>query len=115
MTSDNDLRRAAHINARSCTCHPDDAPVPCQRGYALSVCKARAALRKKVAQIFREGGVIYGIPEDMADAAITVVLEEAARVASDDGHSHGCNCEYCYGHEHAAAAIRGLIKEKSDG
>jgi hypothetical protein len=25
-------------DSRSCTCHPDDAPVPCQRKYALSEC-----------------------------------------------------------------------------
>jgi hypothetical protein len=24
--------------ARTCTCHPDEAPVPCQRQYALSEC-----------------------------------------------------------------------------
>jgi hypothetical protein len=23
---------------RGCTCHPDDAPVPCQRKYALTDC-----------------------------------------------------------------------------
>jgi hypothetical protein len=27
-------------DARSCTCHPDDAPVPCPRRYALSECQA---------------------------------------------------------------------------
>ena len=27
---------------RSCTCHPDEAPIPCQRGYALNVCQMRA-------------------------------------------------------------------------
>jgi hypothetical protein len=77
--------------------------------------EARAALREKVFSITK----VCAEPckpdaNDCpcrvdADAAIAVVLEEAARVASDDGHSHGCNCEYCYGHEHAAAAIRGLI------
>jgi hypothetical protein len=52
---------------RSCTCHPDDAPVPCQRGYALSVCKARAALREKVATIC--GGNYIA-----ADAAIRALI-----------------------------------------
>jgi hypothetical protein len=75
--------------------------------------EARAALREKIIKLYADK---WGVTDAwLADAAIDVVLEEAARVASDDGHSHGCNCEYCYGHEHAAAAIRGLIKEKSDG
>lgn len=36
---------------RSCTCHPDEAPKPCQKRYALNECQAarierlRAALR----------------------------------------------------------------------
>lgn len=35
---------AANPDPRSCTCHPDDnPPVPCQRKFALSEC--RAALR----------------------------------------------------------------------
>lgn len=44
----------------------------------------------------------------LADAAIAVVLEEAAAVAETNHHPHGCNCEYCYGGEHAAAAIRAM-------
>ena len=37
-------------------------------------------LREAVAKIIRDGGVIDGIPEDMADAAIAVALKEAANV-----------------------------------
>jgi hypothetical protein len=121
MTSDNDLRRAAHINARSCTCHPDDAPVPCQRGCALSVCKSRAALREKVAKAMLakplnencepvpwvdatdEARDAYLIE---ADAAIAVCLEEAAKVAETsfvawpmDGAEQ---------RHHCAAAIRAM-------
>lgn len=45
-----------------------------------------------------------------ARAAIAVVLEEAAQ-AAETYHNPTCNCEVCYGHEQAAAAIRALVKE----
>lgn len=31
---------------RQCTCHPDEAPVPCERKYAYSECKAAAERRR---------------------------------------------------------------------
>lgn len=32
----------------NCTCHPDEAPVPCQRKYAFSECLAAAKVRDAV-------------------------------------------------------------------
>ena len=49
-----------------------------------------------------------------ARAAIAVVLEQAAKVA-ETYHNPTCNCEVCYGHEQAAAAIRALGTEPADG
>ena len=49
----------------------------------------------------------------IARAAIAVVLEEAAQ-AAETYHNPTCNCEVCYGHERAAAAIRALVKEPTD-
>jgi hypothetical protein len=88
-------------DARACTCHPDEAPVPCQRGYALSVCKAREALRERVATIC--GGNYIA-----ADAAIAVALEEAAKVAKKqlDYTAQRPNGVLS---RSIAAAIRGLI------
>lgn len=37
-----DSMRAAMAKPQSCTCYPDEAPVPCQRKYAFSECKAAA-------------------------------------------------------------------------
>jgi hypothetical protein len=77
--------------------------------------KPREALREKVVMATKAVPLNGQDPSEYLDqcfyAAIDVALEEAARVAADDGHSHGCNCEYCYGREHAAAAIRAM-KEK---
>jgi hypothetical protein len=100
--------------ARSCTCHPDDAPVPCQRGYALSVCKARAALRDRAIERHR-----LNPGTELLDAAIDVALEEAAKVCDDypkrdpaeDGNGY-------WAAEECAAAIRALItpgKEEREG
>ena len=47
-----------------------------------------------------------------ARAAIAVVLEEAAQ-AAETYHNPTCNCEVCYGHEQAAAAIRALVKQST--
>jgi hypothetical protein len=67
MTSDNDLRRAAHINAKKLV--PSD----------------RAALREKVARAIMKAWVNgRSTPDDFVsnatDAAIDAALEEAARV-----------------------------------
>ena len=53
-----------------------------------------------------ECSVHYFLPT--ARAAIAVALEEAAQ-AAETYHNPTCNCEVCYGHEQAAAAIRALI------
>lgn len=73
-------------------------------------------LRERVTSLIREGGVIYGIPEDMADAAIALIrreaLEEAARVA--EGHkSRGSSLDFHYPKpSEIAAAIRAMMKEE---
>jgi hypothetical protein len=41
--SDSPKHIVAVADSRSCTCHPSEAPVPCQRKYALSECKAAAS------------------------------------------------------------------------
>ena len=48
----------------------------------------------------------------MARAAIAVCMEEAAQ-AAETYHNPTCNCEVCYGHEQAAAAIRALVKQST--
>jgi hypothetical protein len=35
---------AVNPDPRSCTCHPDEAPVPCQHQYAYRACRERALL-----------------------------------------------------------------------
>lgn len=43
---------------RRCTCHPDEAPVPCQRQYALSDCVAAAQCDdREVMRLWRECGL----------------------------------------------------------
>jgi hypothetical protein len=32
---------------RPCTCHPDEAPIPCQEKYALTECIAAAVASRK--------------------------------------------------------------------
>jgi hypothetical protein len=34
------------VDPRNCTCHPSEAPVPCERKYAFSECLAAARARK---------------------------------------------------------------------
>lgn len=41
MTDTPNLLRIAE-DVRACTCHPDEAPVPCQKKYAFSECRAAA-------------------------------------------------------------------------
>lgn len=36
------FKRAQVDHHRSCTCHPSEAPTPCQRKYAFSECQAAA-------------------------------------------------------------------------
>lgn len=37
------------MSDRPCTCHPSEAPYPCQHGYALSLCLSRENERLKSA------------------------------------------------------------------
>lgn len=43
---------------RACPCHPDDAPTPCQHGYALSVC-LRSALLENEREVERLAALVY--------------------------------------------------------
>lgn len=36
-------------DTRSCTCHPDEAPKPCQKRYALNECQAARIERLEAA------------------------------------------------------------------
>jgi hypothetical protein len=121
MTSDNDLRRAAHINAEKL------------------MTSDRAALREKVAKAIAEtqdedweNPALFLVDandtaesareayRDMADAAIAVVLEEAAKVAEREGVTpytniaHGGPDWYRHG-RNIAAAIRAMKSSPGSG
>jgi hypothetical protein len=91
-SDDNDLRRAAHINAKKLV--PSD----------------RAALREKVVKLYADK---WGVTDAwLADAAIAVVLEEAARVADRERYNTATLTSLPPQSSAAfsiAAAIRGLI------
>ena len=69
-------------DTRSCTCHPDEAPKPCQKQYALTHCQAdriaqlEAALQRidKMEVYEADAAVILwakiGIMRDIAHAAL---------------------------------------------
>jgi hypothetical protein len=84
----------------------------------------RAALREKVARAIMKAWVNgRSTPDDFVstatDAAIDLVLEEAARVAAEKlGIKEGCKCDECSDACDAIAAIRALItpgKEEREG
>lgn len=94
MTSDNDLRRAAHINAEK-----------------LVRSEAREALREKVADAIADGWDREGSILDAADAAIDVALEEAARVAMNVKTARFCDIDCTVDvitRDAIAAAIRAM-------
>lgn len=73
---------------RSCTCHPDEAPVPCQKRYAFSECQL-SALRAELAaerehnencieEIRRFGWQVAKLREALDKAACSL------RLAGDD-------------------------------
>jgi hypothetical protein len=65
-------------------------------------------LVERVAQLYEAN---WGVRDyGLARAVIAACMEEAAKVA-ETYHNPTCNCEICYGHEQAAAAIRAMIKE----
>lgn len=61
-----DLISAPQGKERSCTCHPDEAPVPCQKKYALSECIAALASQpqgwRPISEAPRDGTILmlYG-------------------------------------------------------
>jgi hypothetical protein len=67
--------------------------------------EARAALREKVADAIADGWDREGSILDAADAAIDVVLEEAAKLFDPPDE---CDCSVCQDRREQAAAIRGL-------
>jgi len=68
----------------------------------------REELREKLANTIRWKSMTS---EEIADAAIALVLEEAARVAGPSPDDAGTHRSYQQGREDAAAAIRALGKE----
>ncbi len=69
-------------DTRECTCHPDDAPVPCQKQYALTHCQleaARSQLNEAVGEavgIEIHGATEYGgTPSDrqLGNAALAAI------------------------------------------
>jgi hypothetical protein len=75
--------------ARTCTCHPSEAPVPCRKQYAFLDC-IRAEAR-------------------------AIALGEAALVSRPPSHMLGSADSYANGYRAAcadiAAAIRAMIKD----
>lgn len=98
MTSDNDLRRAAHINAEK-----------------LVTSEARAAMREKIIKLYADK---WGVTDAwLADAAIDVALEEAARLVrqkSREIDGDPWNSGYNAALEDADAAIRALKGKRAD-
>lgn len=71
-------------------------------------------LREKVAAIIRRGAIYPVTSEELADAAIALVLEEAARVAEgtiNPDAIHMANMRA----QNIAAAIRALIPKAPEG
>jgi hypothetical protein len=63
---------------RSCTCHPDEAPVPCQRKYVLSECLAAAK------QPAPESTAIYGAHIEPLSSPTLALIERVVRDPSVD-------------------------------
>lgn len=68
-------------DSRACTCHPSEAPQPCQHRFAYSECR-RAALVEKVGKLLWYDGSGFDVPNHLIEAAIDLIraetLEEAA-------------------------------------
>lgn len=83
--------------SKSCTCHPDEAPVPCQERYVASECMERAMEKhtlmdeKRIREIFAEECIRNGM---------TML---AARILDGTDNSHGGTA--------ALAAMRRIVKE----
>ena len=45
---------------RSCTCHPDEAPKPCQRHFGLSECFMAAEIERLRAALREIRDLLYG-------------------------------------------------------
>ena len=84
---------ADRLRARPCTCHPDEAPTPCPKKYAISECRI-AALEAEVSALRAE-----------RDAIEARTIEECAKVAHHYDITVAC--------ADIAAAIRAL--GNSDG
>lgn len=73
------------MSDRACTCHPDEAPKPCQKRYAFSECQADriAQLEAELAQcqntLYRQIGLTIQASEDATKASADRIAQlEAA-------------------------------------
>jgi hypothetical protein len=103
MTSDNDLRRAAHINAKKLV--PSDRAA-LRVKVARALCSADAKKHGTVESVWK----IY-LPD--ADAAIAVALEEAAKVADEFAEADRKLIATAEDDEELAAFQRGRFKAKN--
>ena len=78
-------------DTRGCTCHPDDAPTPCQHKYATGDCIASAACAAGIAEGRRQG------------------LEEAARAAGRAMIPEDCSPAEAHGRLMQAVASRDAV------
>ncbi len=73
-----DDKPSAQTTERSCTCHPSEAPVPCQHKYAFSECVKAAAQTTEPCPHgescpdARKYGSVHPLPTETTDRAITL-------------------------------------------
>lgn len=59
---------------RPCTCHPDEAPVPCQRKFAFSECVAAANATQTTEAACRDHPTVPGRSDEEREAAIREIF-----------------------------------------
>ena len=95
---------------RSCTCHPDEAPKPCQKRYAFSECQAAERIAQLEAEVkVWQGHAKTAIWSDSEECKFLTArieqLEAALREIATYEIEDGCPCSAC---QHSALARAAL-------